>query len=152
MLHEFVLKGQKVRLWQRAGESFEHVLLKALGFAMFVDEFPQLKIEAEVGLRYKPDLIVFGENRQFRFWGECGQNPIRKTRWLLKHTRTEELVLFKIAINSEQLIKQIREEIPPKYRENGRLKLINFCDNIVKLTESKHIAKVEKDWFEKFEI
>lgn len=152
MLHEFVLRDRRIKLWQRPGESFEHVLLKALGFAMFVEKFPQLEIEAEVGLRYKPDLVVFGEHRQFLFWGECGQNSIRKTHWILKHTRTAELVLFKIAVNAEQLIKQLREEIPPKYRENNRLKLINFRQNIVKLTESKQIVKVEKNWFEEFEI
>lgn len=152
MLHDFYLAEKRIRLWQRTGESYEHILMKALGFAMFVGEFPNLEIETKLGLRYKPDLIAFSEKNGYAFWGECGQNSIRKTHWILKHTRTEKMVLFKIAVNAEQIIKQIREEIPPKYRQNSRLKLINFCNNIVKLTESKQIEKVEKDWFEEFEI
>ncbi len=152
MLHDFQLAGNRMRLWQRVGESYEHVLMKALGFAMFVGDYPNLEIETKLGLRYTPDLIAFSEKNDYAFWGECGQNSIRKTHWILKHTRTEKMVLFKIGMNTDSLIKQIREEIPLKYRENGRLKLINFCNNIVKLTESKQIEKVSQDWFTEFEI
>jgi len=152
MLHDFTLAGRRTRLWQRLGESYEHVLMKALGYAMFVNQFPNLEIETRVGLRYKPDLIAAGANGDFAFWGECGQNAIRKTHWILKHTRTEKMVLFKIGFNPESLIKQLREEIPAKYRPAGKLALINFVNEIVKLTESKQIAKVSKDWFSEFEI
>lgn len=147
MLHDFNLAGNRMRLWQRVGESYEHVLMKALGFAMFVGKYPNLEIETKLGLRYTPDLIAFNEKNDYAFWGECGQNSIRKTHWILKHTRTEKMVLFKIGMNTESLIKQIRDEIPPKYRENGRLVLINFVKEIVKLTESKQIEKVSQDWF-----
>lgn len=152
MLQDFNLAGKRVRLWQRTGESYEHILMKALGFAMFFGEFPDLEIETKLSLRYTPDLIAFSPKNDFAFWGECGQNSIRKTHWILKHTRTEKMVLFKIAVGAEQLVKQMREEIPPKYRANGRLQLINFCNNIVKLTESKQIEKVSRDWFDEFEI
>lgn len=141
-----------MRLWQKTGESYEHVLMKALGFAMFVGEFPDLEIETKLGLRYTPDLIAFDEKNDYAFWGECGLNSIRKTHWILKHTRTEKMVLFKIGFNAESLIKQIRAEIPEKYRADGRLRIINFDNKIVKLTETKQIAKVSKDWFEEFEI
>lgn len=152
MLHDFNLAGNRMRLWQRVGESYEHVLMKALGFAMFVGKYPNLEIETKLGLRYTPDLIALSEKNDYAFWGECGQNSIRKTHWILKHTRTEKMALFKIGMNTESLVKQIREEIPPKYRENGRLILINFVKEIVKLTETKQIEKVSQDWFSKFEI
>ena len=152
MLHDFTLAGKRMRLWQRPGESYEHVLMKALGYVMFAPDYPNLEIEIRVGLRYKPDLIAINEPGDFAFWGECGQNSIRKTHWILKHTRTEKMVLFKISAGVEQLIKQTREEIPAKYRMNGKLILINFVNEIVKLTETKQIAKVSKDWFSKFEV
>jgi len=152
MLHDFQLAGERVRLWQRPGESYEHVLMKALGYAMFARKYPRLEIEKVVGLRYKPDLIVQNGERDFDFWGECGQNAIRKTHWILKHTRTEQFALFKISANAEQLVKQVREEIPEKYRPKNRLILINFVNNIVKLTESKQIAKVSQDWFSETKI
>jgi len=141
-----------MRLWQRQGESYGHVLMKALGYAMFVAAFPNLEIETRVGLRYKPDLIALNDEHDFAFWGECGQNSIRKTHWILKHTRTEKMVLFKIAANAEQLIRQIRSEIPAKYRPPAKLRLINFVGGIDGLTASKQIAKVSDEWFNEFEI
>lgn len=152
MLHEFVLAGQKVKLWQRPGESYQHILMKALGYAMFVKQYPNLEIEIKVDLRYKPDLVVFSANRDFKFWGECGQNSIRKTVWLLKHTRTEKLVLFKIAQNTDSLIKQLQTEIEEKYRPSGRVQLINFVKEITDLTATKQIEKVSRDWYRETEI
>ena len=141
-----------MRLWQRAGESYEHILMKALGYAMFAPVYPNLEIETRVGLRYKPDLIAFNEKGDFEFWGECGQNAIRKTHWILKHTRTEKMVLFKISANVNQLVRQLREEIPAKYRAGGKLTLVNFVSEIVGLTADRQIAKVSEDWFDEFEI
>ncbi|HEX8734918.1 MAG TPA: hypothetical protein VF721_06340 [Pyrinomonadaceae bacterium] len=152
MLHDFTLAGKRVRLWQRAGESYEHVLMKALGYAMFAAEYPHLEIEVKVGLRYKPDLIAVGEAGDFDFWGECGANSLRKTVWILKHTRAKKLALFKIGINADQFIRQLRAEIPAKYRAAGKLVLINFISGIVNLTASKQIEKVSREWFDKFEI
>lgn len=149
MLYDFELAGRKVKLWQRTGESYEHILLKALGYAMFVEEFPALEIEMRVGLRYKPDLVARNEQGDFLFWGEAGENSLRKTAWLLKHARVERLALFKLGINSEQLVKQLREEIPSRYRENGKLFVINFTKNITTLTSDRKINKILSEWFVK---
>ena len=154
MLHDFQLGGERVRLWQRPGESYEHILMKALGYAAFAGKHPRMHIEKKIGLRYKPDLIMQNSGEpDFEFWGECGANSIRKTHWILKHTRTKKLALFKIApVSVEQLVRQLREEIPERYRPKNRLVLINFVSDIVKLTESKQIAKVSQDWFSETEI
>lgn len=152
MLHDFELSGRRVRLWQRTGESYEHVLMKALGFVLFVDDYPALEIEKKVGLRYKPDLVAQNEVGEFAFWGECGANSIRKTAWLLKHAKVEKMVLFKIGQNVQQLIEQLRAEIPLRYRQNQKLSLINFANNIVDLTVSKRIETVLPDWFSETKI
>ena len=157
MLHDFQLAGKRMRMWQRPGESYEHVLMKALGFAMYAGEYPQLEIEAKVGLRYRPDLVAkrteeSGSVSGFLFWGEAGETSIRKTGWLLKHARVEKLVLFKIAAGAAQFARQLRAEIPEKYRPNGKLILINFCDEIVRLTAGKQIEKVSADWFSEIKI
>lgn len=147
MIHIFELCGKKTRLWQNKGESYEHVLMKALGFAMFAADYPHLEIERRVGLRYKPDLIAIGSDRTFDFWGECGLNSIRKTVWLMKHSAAKRVVLFKINHGAQQLAEQLRESIAPKYREAGRLTLVNFVPEIEDLTASKQIAKVSPDWY-----
>ena len=103
MQHLFTLAGRPVRLWQNRGESYDHVLLKALGYAMFVGEFPHLVIERRVGLRYKPDLVAVGPEGGFDFWGECGLNSVRKTAWVMKHANTRRMILFKMNVAADQL-------------------------------------------------
>ena len=152
MLHDFELANRRIRLWHRRGESYEHILMKALGFAMFVREFPNLEIEKSVGLRYKPDLVMQNERGDFLFWGECGANAIRKTVWLLKHARVEKLVLFKIGQNVRQLIEQLRDEIPARYRTENKLSLINFTGSIVELTASRQIEFVRPEWYAETKI
>jgi hypothetical protein len=147
MLHKFETKGGVLRLWQQRGESYEHVLMKALGYAMHVDEFPGLEVERKVGLRYKPDLIAVGPGGEFDFWGECGLNTVRKTIWLAKHSGAKRVTLFKINHGVEQLAVQLREVIEPKYREERRLRVVNFVNGIKDLTASRQIAKVSADWY-----
>jgi uncharacterized protein YaeQ len=147
LLYDFELAGRRVRLWKRLGESYEHVLMKALGFAMFVEEFPMLEIERSVELRYKPDLVARDETNRFLFWGECGANSIRKTAWLLKHAGVERLVLFKIERNIAQLAEQLRESIDARYRAAGRVIFFNFVEDIVARTVERRIARVPQSWY-----
>ena len=151
MHHDFELAGRRVRLWQRTGESYEHVLMKALGYAMFVAEFPALEIERRVGLRYKPDLVARGAGREFEapfaFWGECGQTSVRKTAWLLKHAGVARLVLFKIINNTAALVEELRAAVQPRYREPERLVLINFVGDIATLTRERRIERVLESWY-----
>ena len=147
MLHVFRLGGQKLRLWQSRGESYEHVLMKALAYSIFIDGHPDLQIEVKVGLRYKPDLIAIGSDGSFDLWVECGMVSLAKTAWLMKHTSARKVPIFKIGWNTDHYSQQLRAAIPAKYRPFGRLKLYNFVPEIVNLTASKQISKVSADWY-----
>ena len=148
MLHVFTVRGgEKLRLWQASGESYEHVLMKALAYAMFCGQYPRLQVEVKVGLRYKPDLISVEEGGEFELWVECGMVSITKTAWLMKHTTARKVVIFKIDINASQFTAQLRSAISEKYRPGGRLSVLNFVPEIRDLTASKQIAKVSKDWY-----
>lgn len=152
LLYDFELAGQRVRLYKRLGESYEHVLMKALGYAMFIGEFPGLEIETRVGLRYRPDLVARDEGGRFLFWGECGANSLRKTGWLLKHAGVERLALFKIGHNAAQLALLLRETIDARYRPPGRACLINFVADIATLTIERRIERVPESWYTKTAI
>jgi len=147
MLLKFETVNGTLRLWQNRGESYDHVLMKALGYAMNIEEFPSLEVERGVGLRYKPDLIAMAPDGSFDFWGECGLITIRKAIWLAKHSGAKRLTLFKIDHGLGQLTNQLRREIEPKYREPGRLRIVNFVSDIRDLTASRQIAKVSTDWY-----
>ena len=151
MLYDFELAGRRVRLWQRAGETYGHVLMKALGYAMFVGEFPDLEIERRVGLRYKPDLVApaggDGSRHRFKFWGECGLVTMRKVAWLLKHGQIERLVIFKIDCATPPLVRELRASIDARYRAAGRVELINFAADIRERAADRRVARVPPGWY-----
>lgn len=147
MLHDFDLAGRRVRLWQGTGESYEHVLLKALGYAMLVPRSPDLAIERPLGLRYKPDLVAVDDWGRILIWGECGAVGKRKIGWLLKHASVAELFVFKIGVDVAQLAEELRAAVEAKHRAPGRLVIVNFVPQIVALTRSWRIAHVERSWY-----
>jgi hypothetical protein len=155
MLYDFELAGRRVRLWQRRGESYGHVLMKALGYAMFAPEYPALEIELPVGLRYKPDLVALNgggaqyAGARFLFWGECGMVSMRKVAWLLKHGDTARLVLFKIDCGVTAYTRELRDSVEPRYREGERLTLVNFVADIAERAADRCIAKVPENWYAK---
>ncbi|HYG78879.1 MAG TPA: hypothetical protein VD861_00745 [Pyrinomonadaceae bacterium] len=160
MLYDFELVGRRVRLWQRRGESYGHVLMKALGYAMFAPAYPGLEIELPVGLRYKPDLVALNDGgagrpragARFLFWGECGMVSMRKVAWLLKHGDAERLVLFKTGAGVKAYTRELRDSVEPRYRGGGRLTLVNFASDIAELAAARSIESVPEGWYEKVEV
>lgn len=156
MLHDFELAGRRVRLWQRPGETYEHVLMKALGYAMYVGRYPALEIEKRVGLRYKPDLVALSDGaattRRFLFWGECGMVTMRKVAWLLKHGDLERLVIFKIIGATGAYLDELRAAVEPRYRSAGRAELINFVADIRERTRDRRVERVRPEWYTKVSI
>ncbi len=160
MLYDFELAGRRVRLWQRRGESYGHVLMKALGYAMYAGEYPNLEIELSVGLRYKPDLVSVNEGEagrpragaRFLFWGECGMVSMRKVAWLLKHGDAERVVLFKTGAGVRAYTGELRDSVEPRYRGGGRLTLVNFRGDIAERVDERRIESVPAEWYEKMEV
>ena len=160
MLYDFELGGRRVRLWQRRGESYGHVLMKALGYAMFAPRYPGLEIELPVGLRYKPDLVALNDDgggrpragARFLFWGECGMVSMRKVAWLLKHGGVERLVLFKIGCGVAAYTRELRDSVGERYRGGGRLTLVNFVPDIAERAAERRINEVPESWYHSTEV
>ncbi|HVG28100.1 MAG TPA: hypothetical protein VM864_00115 [Pyrinomonadaceae bacterium] len=152
LLYDFDLAGRRLRLWKRRGESYEHVLMKALGFAMYAAEFPRLEVEPDAGLRYTPDLLARREGedfsgRRFLFWGECGTTSLRKINWLLKHADLERLVLFKMAQSTSTLARELRASVELRYRAGGRLRVVSFAREVVKYAAERRVGRVPESWY-----
>jgi len=149
--YHFLIAGRRVTLHKKNGESYEHVLMKALGYAMFRPQFPHLEIEKRIGLRYKPDLIAVDKYGKAEFWGECGQVGLRKIGWIAKHSGTQQLALFKFNIAARHFVEQVRTEIDLRYRPPNRIILFNF-DSIVLEEAGEEFDEIPQSWYERFEI
>lgn len=148
------LAGERLTLYKQAGESYEHVLMKALGYVMFRAVYPTLEIERRIGLRYKPDLVALDDTQQIEFWGECGAVSFRKIAWLAKHTRARRIVIFKFAQTLQavaQWIQLLRAEVEPRYRPKARLSLIIFAASVMEEVDQE-INEVPVRWYQSHEL
>jgi len=91
----FRAHGKQTVFIKKAFESDSHVLLKALIWALFLPDYPNLSVEIQIGERYKPDLVQMDDRGQPVFWGEAGRVSQRKTQALVKRFRSTHLVFAK---------------------------------------------------------
>ena len=84
--------GGKLVLVKKRGESIEHVLTKAVLWALYRERYPGLAVEVTVGDVYKPDLVMvapppggraYGPERPV-FWAEAGKVSEAKWRSLFR--------------------------------------------------------------------
>ncbi len=93
--------SRKVVLRKHPWESSRHVLLKALVFALFVPDYPDLVVEPPRAERYRPDVAAFAADGTPTFWAECGETGRDKLAWLLKHRPATHLVLARQGVALE---------------------------------------------------
>lgn len=149
--YRFRIAGELLTFFKKYGESYEHVLMKALGYAMFRPTHPTLEIEKGIGVRYKPDLIALDAHGKPAFWGECGHVGLRKVSWLAKHSGARQIAIFKLGIVARHFISQLHEAIEPRYRPPSRICLINFGAAVIhEVGEDLH--EIPEHWYERHEI
>ncbi|MGD8367093.1 MAG: hypothetical protein PVG78_05595 [Desulfobacterales bacterium] len=91
----FRAHGRQVVFVKKPVEGEAHVLMKALVWALYLPDYPELAVEVGIGDRYKPDLVQLDENGMPVFWGEAGQVGQRKMKSLVRRFRATHLVFAK---------------------------------------------------------
>ena len=117
--------GKQVVFIKKPYESDIHVLTKALIWALFLPEYPNLAIEIKVGGRYKPDVVQLGENGEPVFWGEAGQVSLKKMKDLVNRYRFTHLVFAKWDMKLEPFHKILQKE-KASIRRSAPIDLISF--------------------------
>ena len=153
MLLRFEIAGRRLPLFRRAGESFEHVMLKAMCYGLFVDRYEGLEIERRLGGRYTPDVVALGEDGRVLFWGECGTVSMRKSAWLAKHSGAEALAFVKIGVG-RAFVAELRRAIEARYRPEGRIALFSFEPETRDRVEALRLRvdAVPEEWYRRFEV
>lgn len=108
---------------KRENESMQHVLMKALLWAMHADEYPAVQIEAAIGDRYTPDCISLdAASGEPLFWGECGRVEHGKVASIVGRFQRMHLVIAKWDINPVGYAAQISRLVAegrPELVESG---------------------------------
>jgi hypothetical protein len=107
----FRLGDEKLVLIKKPVESQRHVVMKALLWALYLPEYPDLQVEVPIGNKYKPDLVQAGPGDP-RFWGEAGRIGSEKLRRILKrYSRTHFALAVwgaDLAILTDRVLRKIR--------------------------------------------
>lgn len=101
--------GQQVVLIKKPIEHGQHVLMKAFLWALYLPQYPTIKVEVGIGDRYKPDVVALPPDpqRDPLFWGEAGQVSPQKITSLGRRYRQTHFALAKWGANLhivEQLV------------------------------------------------
>ena len=117
--------GRQVVFVKRPREKTSHVLMKALLWAVYLPEYPDLSVEVSVGGRYKPDVVALGEGNRPRFWGEAGEVGLRKIRALALGYGDTHIALAKWDTRLEPVAALVRKALAGA-RRTAPFDLIRF--------------------------
>lgn len=124
-------QGQTLVLIKRPIESAEHVLQKALLWALYLPRYPQLRVEVPLPQpsRYKPDLLALQPDISGQpepvLWGECGEVAVEKLRFLLSRYRRTHFVFSKWNTRLDPFAELISRALPDQ-RRSAPVELLGF--------------------------
>ncbi len=123
--------GQTLVLIKRPVESTEHVLQKALLWALYLPSYPGLRVEVPLpgASRYKPDLLALdGERPVILIWCECGVVSVAKLNDLLPRYRATHFVFSKWGFSPHALdtFAELIEAALRGVRRTAPVELIGF--------------------------
>lgn len=99
----FRASGEQVVFVKRRNERTEHVLMKALIWALYLPEYPNLVVELSIEDRYRPDVVQLDHCGDPVFWGEAGHVSPKKVRSLAKRYWATHFSWGKWGVPLEQL-------------------------------------------------
>ncbi len=118
------VNGRKQVFARGAGEGDRHILLKALVFALYLPQYPDLGVERSIGNRYKPDLIALASDNTPIFWAECGEIGTEKLTRLVRRFPDTHLVIAKMAVDLAPWQAIIERALPE--RRTAPIELLGF--------------------------
>jgi hypothetical protein len=81
--YTFRVGRRKLITVKKPAESMRHVVMKALLWALYLPDYPRMRVEVPIGFKYKPDLVETGSCGP-RFWAEAGSVGTQKLRRIFK--------------------------------------------------------------------
>lgn len=103
--------GRQVVFVKRPIESSNHVVMKALLWALYLPQYPDLTVEIAIGDRYKPDVVSLNDRGEPRFWGEAGDVTTAKIRSLARRYRRTHFALAKWDARLDPLVAIVEDAL-----------------------------------------
>lgn len=118
--------GKKAVFVKKNREGSNHVVMKALLWALYLPEYPDLMIEVSIGDRYKPDLVELDPQCKPNFWGESGRVGAKKIHRLIKRFPNTHFAFGKWHTDLAPLASIIRKVVSKASFRTAPIDLISF--------------------------
>jgi hypothetical protein len=137
--------GRQVVFIKRPIESAEHVIMKALLWALYLPRYPDMAIEVSIGDRFKPDLVALDGRGRPLFWAEAGEVHLRKARSLFRRYRDTHFVLARWDARLEPLIEMVQGALGDTPR-HAPVDLVSFpADSAERFIDAAGEVRVRHD-------
>lgn len=121
--------GEQVVFIKRKQERIEHVWMKAFLWALYLPDYPNLRVEVSVGEKYKPDVVTMDPIRgRPRFWGEAGHVSTDKITYLVQQYPHTHFALGKWATSLDPFVGMVEDAMADAPRA-APFDLIRFPDD-----------------------
>jgi len=120
-------------------EKFTHPLMKALLWALYMPDYPNISIEIRIGDKYKPDVVAFDEDAELRgsppiFWGEAGQVGSDKIKSIARRYRDTHFAIAKWNTNLHHFSTHL-SELLDGIKRDAPFDLISFPEETVECVD-----------------
>jgi hypothetical protein len=130
-------------------ERTAHVVMKALLWALYLPEYPDLAVEITVEDRYKPDVVALDLYGDPLFWGEAGHVSKRKVQELGRRYRETHFVLARWGAALDPFVAWVRKTLR-KVPHDAAFDVVTFPeDSAYRFIDDRgtiHINHEEVDW------
>jgi hypothetical protein len=110
--------------------------MMALLWALYLPQYPALRVDVPIGARYRPDLVQLDRDGRPVFWGEAGEVGAAKLRLLCARYPNTHLVFAKWAANLQPFAAQIDAAVRAA-RRGAAGKLIGFAADAVRFVDAR---------------
>jgi hypothetical protein len=145
----FRASGAQVVFVKRRNERTEHVIMKALLWALYLPQYPDLAVEIPIGDRYRPDVVQLDLQGIPVFWGEAGHVSPRKVRSLAKRYRSTHFAWGKWDVSLDTLTSLVCPELEGVKRQ-APFDLIAFprdsVERFIRHRRSLDVSLEDLDW------
>jgi hypothetical protein len=124
--YTFKAHGRQVVFVKQYNESHEHVFMKALLWALYLPIYPVLKVEYNIGDRFKPDVVQLDAQGMPQFWGEAGHVGVRKIEGLVRRYPSTHFALAKWATGLQPFVELVSEALAGVRRRHAPFDLLCF--------------------------
>jgi len=140
---------RRVVFIKRRHERTEHVVMKALLWALYLPRYPDLSVEVSIGDRYKPDVVAVDAFGRPLFWGEAGEIGVAKIRSLARRYRRTHFAIAKWDTRLDPFIAIVEGALAGLRRE-APFDLISFpADSAERFIDDEgriHIRHADVEW------